>query len=158
MYTVRPIEEKDNGAIEKVIRSCLIEYGANHEGTAWADPQLGMLSTAYNEEGTCYWVVEDENGDIVAGAGIGKLAGETEVCELQKMYSKPEVRGKGAASALIDAALGFAAEHYKQCYLETFDNMIPAQKFYEKNGFAPTDRRYGDTGHFACDVLYIKNL
>lgn len=40
-YKIREIEEKDNKEIEAVIRACLIEFGANHEGTAWTDQNLG---------------------------------------------------------------------------------------------------------------------
>jgi putative acetyltransferase len=36
--------------------------------------------------------------------------------------------------------------------------MIPAQKFYKKYGFELTDERIGETGHFNCDVLFIKDL
>lgn len=32
-YKIREIEAKDNKEIENVIRTCLIEFGANHEGT-----------------------------------------------------------------------------------------------------------------------------
>ena len=72
-YKIREIEEKDNKIIEKIIRDCLIEYGANHEGTAWADPNLGQFSKIYVGEGNKYWVAEDENGTIVGGVGIGLL-------------------------------------------------------------------------------------
>ena len=46
-YILREIEEKDNKAVENVIRTCLIEHGGNHEGTAWADPDLGRFSEIY---------------------------------------------------------------------------------------------------------------
>lgn len=157
-YTIREIESKDNKGIEQVIRSCLIEYGANHEGTAWADPYLGTLSAVYNTPGNKYWVAEDEEGRIVGGVGIGELEGSPDVCELQKMYCLPEVRGTGVANQLIEAAFEFAKKHYRKCYLETFENMIPARKFYKKHGFELTDERLGATGHFACDVLFIKVL
>ena len=89
-YTIREIEARDNKAVENVIRTCLIEFGANHEGTAWADPNLGRFSEIYNEPGNKYWVAEDENGTIVGGVGIGTLPGAEEVCELQKMYCLKE--------------------------------------------------------------------
>ena len=44
MYKIREIVKNDNKDVENVIRTCLIEYGANHEGTAWADPDLGRFS------------------------------------------------------------------------------------------------------------------
>ena len=157
-YNIREIESKDNAAIEQVIRTCLIEYGADHEGTAWADPFLGELSMVYGQPGSRYWVAETEDGQIVAGAGIGKLEGQTDVCELQKMYCLKEHRGTGVAGQLMNTAIAYAGQRYKYCYLETFDNMIAAQKFYRKNGFERTNKRLGATGHFACDVLFIREL
>ena len=47
-FRIREIESKDNKEIEKIIRTCLIEFGANHEGTAWSDPNLGRFSEVYN--------------------------------------------------------------------------------------------------------------
>ncbi len=85
-YTIREIEEKDDKEIENLIRSCLIEFGANHEGTAWTDPNLGRFSKIYNKEGNKYWVAMDEDDKIIGGVGIGKLDGVEGVCELQKMY------------------------------------------------------------------------
>lgn len=42
-YNIREIEEKDNKEVENVIRACLIEFGANHEGTAWMGKSLVEL-------------------------------------------------------------------------------------------------------------------
>lgn len=157
-HFIRELEEKDNKKIESVIRQCLIEYGADHEGTAWADPQLGELSTVYNTEGNRYWVIETADGRVVGGTGIGAVEGSPGVCELQKMYCLPEIRGTGASHELLETALSYAKEYYDKCYIETLDNMIPAQKFYRKHGFEPTEQRLGATGHFACGVLFIKDL
>lgn len=157
-YKIREIEAKDNKEIENVIRTCLIEFGANHEGTAWCDPNLSRFSEIYNTEGNKYWVAVDENEKIVGGVGIGKLDGINDVCELQKMYCLPETRGTGVSHKLVDIALEYAGKYYKRCYLETLKNMVAAQRFYEKYGFERIYEPLVKTGHFACDVRYIKNL
>lgn len=157
-YHIRVIERKDNKAIEAVIRSVLIEFGANHEGTAWADPKLGRFSEIYNSEGNRYWVAEDEKGRIVGGTGIGNLNGTENICELQKMYCLPEARGTGLSHRLIETALDYASHYYKKCYLETLENMVAAQKLYEKHGFHRIYEAVGETTHFACDVRYIRDL
>lgn len=157
-YIVREIEEKDNKEVENVIRTCLIEFGANHEGTAWADPNLGRFSEIYNTTGNKYWVAEDENGKICGGVGIGNLEGTDGICELQKMYCLPEARGTGISHKLIEIALEYAKKYYKKCYLETLENMVAAQKFYEKYGFERIYEPVVQTEHFACDVRYIKEL
>ena len=155
-YTIRLIEPRDNAAVEGVIRACLIEFGANHEGTAWADPDLGRFSEIYNTPGNRYWVAEDETGRIVGGTGIGRLTAT--VCELQKMYCLPRARGTGLAHRLMQQALAYARGYYSQCYLETLDNMVAAQKFYEKHGFRRTCQEPVQTDHFACEVKYIIQL
>lgn len=155
-YIIREIQPQDNSAVEAVIRSCLIEFGANHAGTAWADPDLGRFSEIYNSPGNRYWVAEDETGKIVGGTGIGRLTDT--VCELQKMYCLPQARGTGIARDLMEQALQYAKGHYTHCYLETLDNMVAAQRFYEKHGFVRTDKAPVQTEHFACEVKYIKTL
>lgn len=157
-YKIREIEAKYNKEIENVIRTCLIEFGANHEGTAWCDPNLGRFSEIYNTEGNKYWVAVDENDKIFGGVGIGKLDGIDNVCELQKMYCLPEIRGIGISHKLMDIALEYASKYYNICYLETLENMVAAQKFYEKYGFERIYEPLVKTEHFACDVRYIKNL
>ena len=52
----------------------------------------------------------------------------------------------------------FLKKHYKKCYLETLDNMIRAQKFYEKHGFVRVNKPVVITEHFACEVKYLKEL
>lgn len=155
-YTIREIQSKDNRIVELIIRNCLIEFNGNREGTAWEDPDLCRFSEIYNTEDKKYWVAESDR--IVGGVGIAPLAGADGICELQKMYCIPEVRSTGVSHQLFEIALDHAKKYFDRCYLETFGNMIAAQKFYEKYGFKRIDKPLGNTGHYACDVLYIKDL
>ena len=155
--TIRLIEPRDNAQVESLIRTCLIEFGANHAGTAWADPNLDRYAEVYSRPQTRYWVAED-GGVIVGGVGIGPLPGADGVCELQKMYCLPAYRGTGVAHRLMEEALAFAAQYYKQCYLETLSNMVAAQRFYEKYGFRRVQSPPVPTAHFACDVRYLREL
>jgi putative acetyltransferase len=157
-YVVREIKKCDDGAVEKIIRSCLIEFGANDGGTAWEDPDLCRFSEIYVDEGNKYFVAEDENGQIVGGSGIGALSAAPGVCELQKMYCLPHVRGTGVADSLMSVCLDYAKEYYDTCYLETLDNMTRAMSFYEKWGFSRTDEKLAETGHYACEIKYVKHL
>ena len=154
---IREIQEKDNKEVEMLIRNCLIEFGADKPGWAWTDPNLGSFYQLYQKEKSKYWVVEYDN-KIVAGCGIGPLTPLENVCELQKMYSVKEVRGSGIADKLLEISLEFARKYYKECYLETFSNMIAANKFYKKNGFVKLEKPLIETEHYACDAWYIKTL
>ena len=154
--TIHEIEQKDNAGVESLIRTCLIEFGGDREGTAWCDPDLGRFSEIYNKPGHKYWVAKDKDGRIIGGSGIGAL--KENVCELQKMYCLTEARGTGVAHELMKLCLDYAKEYYDKCYLETFSNMIAANKFYQKYGFGKLDKPYLATEHFGCDVWYIKDL
>ena len=155
-FVIREIEKKDDAEVETLIRTCLLEFGGNREGTAWCDPDLHRFSEIYNKQGYKYWVVESSSGQIVGGAGIGYLT--EEVCELQKMYCLKEARGTGVAHQLLKLCLEYAKAYYKKCYLETLGNMHAANRFYQKNGFRKLERPYLETEHFSCDVWYIKEL
>ena len=37
-------------------------------------------------------------------------------------------------------------------------NMTAANRFYQKHGFRRLDRPLLDTGHFSCDVWYLRDL
>ena len=155
---LREIQKKDDLEVEALIRGCLIECGADHEGTAWADPDLCRFSEIYNTEGNKYWVAVDIDGRILCGAGIGCLDEKRGICELQKMYCLPCARGSGVSHAIMRLALEYARQYYRFCYLETCENMIAAQRFYEKYGFVRVDKPVIATEHFACEVKYLKEL
>ena len=154
-YRIRPIAPYDDAAVERVIRGCLREFGADHAGTAWADPGLGHFSQVYAAPASRYWVALNNSGEVVGGVGIGPLDGVSGVCELQKLYCVPAVRGTGAAQRLMEVAMDFAKRRYRACYLETFASMYAARRFYEKYGFHRVDRPLGNTGHYSCDVRYL---
>lgn len=158
-FTIRRIEQKDNAKMAQIIRAIFHELDAPKEGTAYADPILDVLSEVYVNSNEVYFVVE-VNGEVLGGSGIAPLAGNNpNICELQKMYFAPELRGKGIAQVLIEKCLSFAKEvGYDQCYLETLPFMTAAQKLYKKVGFQYMDAPLGCTGHGSCDVFMIKDL
>lgn len=111
-----------------------------------------------NVEGNKYWVVEDDEQNILGGVGIGKLDNIKGICELQKMYCLPEIRRTGISHKLMEIALIYAKRYYNKCYIETLENMVAAQKLYERFGFKRIYEPIVQTDHFACDVRYIKTL
>lgn len=155
---IRPIRKDDNAAIERIIRECLIEFGGNREGLAWADPSMSDLYRFYaDKHGYAYWIAE-QDGEVLGGCGIAPFADSETVCELQKMYLSTRLRGTGVAAKLLSTAETFARQHYRQCYLETLQTMAAANRFYLKHGFVPMQAPLEGSEHFACDAWYIKNL
>ena len=156
---IREIQEKDNHKIKQVLISVMTEFGVPDHGTALQDDELDNMSNAYNENNSIYYVVLADN-IICGGAGISKLKGTNKnICELQKMYFLPNIRGKGIGSNLITKCLDFAKKsQYNLCYIETMYNMIDAQNLYKKNGFVYIDHPMGDTGHSSCPVWMTLKL
>ena len=159
MLSIRALREEDNPVIASVIRSVLVELGVPKVGTAYADPELDALTSAYQGDRSRYFVVEQQ-GKVIGGAGIAPLAGEApEICELQKMYFLPEARGLGVGEEMIHNCLDFAREKdFQLCYLETLPYMKSAQKLYRKVGFDYIDGPMGSTGHTSCNVWLTKPL
>ena len=156
---IREIQEKDNHKIKQVLISVMTEFGVPDHGTALQDEELDNMSNAYTDNKSIYYVVLADN-IICGGAGISKLKGTNKnICELQKMYFLPTIRGKGIGSNLITKCLDFAKKsQYNLCYIETMYNMIDAQNLYKKNGFIYIDHPMGDTGHSSCPVWMTLEL
>lgn len=156
---IRAIKKEDNTHLAKVIRKVLVDLGVPKIGTAYADKALDCMFETYQGDRSVYFVVE-ENGIIIGGAGIAALENyDGNICELQKMYFLPEVRGKGLGKQMIDKCLTFAKENgYTLCYLETLPYMKAAQKLYLRSGFDYIDGPMGNTGHTSCNVWLTKTL
>ena len=160
MLTFRPIQPQDDAAMAAIIRRVMPEFGADGPGFALHDPEVAFMSKAYASPGSAYFVVEDEGGRILGGAGVAALeGGDPGVCELRKMYFLPEARGKGMGETLLRHCLQTAkALGYRTCYLETLTGMDQAMKLYGKVGFQPLCAPLGRTGHGSCDRWYAKDL
>jgi putative acetyltransferase len=156
---IREIQQRDNAQIAQVIREIFHELDAPKVGTAYADPILDTLFEVYQDKRTKYFVVE-KNGKVVGGCGIAPLEnGDASVCELQKMYFAPEIRGTGFAELIIEKCLNFAKEAgFEMCYLETLSFMTAAQKLYKRIGFENIDGPMGNTGHNSCQVWMTKKI
>ncbi|AGU96760.1 bifunctional helix-turn-helix transcriptional regulator/GNAT family N-acetyltransferase [Vibrio campbellii] len=158
-YVLRPLTKADNSQVADVIRKVSAEYGLTADkGYGVADPTLDDMYSVYDEQGAAYWVVEYQ-GEIVGGGGFAPLAGEPNVCELQKMYFLPQTRGHGLAKRIVALSLQLAKQFgYQQCYLETTECLREAVGLYEKLGFEHLDAPLGQTGHDACEVVMLKTL
>ena len=158
-YQIRRIKKSDNPHVASVIRDVMTEFRAVGEGYSINDAEVDDIFGNYRDKNSCYFVIEDE-GQVVGGAGIGPLVGgDSETCELRKMFFRPEVRGIGFGQRMLLLLMDEARKRgYKQCYLETLDRMKQANSLYTKNGFVLLKRAMGSTGHCSCDSWYLLNL
>jgi putative acetyltransferase len=157
---LRPIAAADNPHIAQVIRDVSAEFGLTADkGYTVSDPQLDRLFELYSAEQSAYWIIE-YHGKIMGGGGIAPLAcSAPDICELQKMYFLPEVRGLGLARELALLAMDHARLHgFRRCYLETTGSLTRAISLYQSLGFELIDNAMGCTGHVDCEVRMLKPL
>jgi putative acetyltransferase len=165
---IRPIEPNDNPHIKTLILSTLQEHGCIGSGFASSDPELDDLYRYYHQspdrpQESAYWVVADEAGHrISGGVGYAPLKGtppEAGICELQKFYFLPELRGLGYGRTLLEQCLSAASRAgYREMYLETVEQMRNAISLYEKFGFRLINSTLGNTGHTGCSIFMTRLL
>ncbi|GAA3588982.1 GNAT family N-acetyltransferase [Flavivirga amylovorans] len=156
---IREIQFGDNEQIEQIIRDCFHEFKIPLEGTAYTDEETPKMFESYQNSNDVYYVIDD-NGEILGGGGVKPLKDfETDVCEIQKMYFSPKVRGKGYGKLMFEKCLNFAKElGYRQCYIESAPQLKAAIHIYESYGFKHLEAGLGNTGHYSCGVWMIKDL
>ncbi|WP_111306777.1 GNAT family N-acetyltransferase [Confluentibacter sediminis] len=156
---IREIQPKDNKQIEAIIRACFHEFKIPLEGTAYADVETTRMYESYQNDNDVYFVIEGD-GKVLGGGGVKPLKDfETDICEIQKMYFSPEIRGKGYGKLLFERCLQAAKDlGYKQSYIESAPQLKAAIHIYEGYGFKHLKGGLGSTGHYSCGVWMIKAL
>ncbi len=156
---IRLIEEKDNEAVAHIIRATLEEFGANQPGTVYYDQSIWTLSDILDGNKSTYFVIEEDNR-ILGGGGIYPTKGLPQnTAELVKIYTVPEIRGKGYGKRLIDICLDFAKEvGYEYVYLESMEELSMAVGLYERLGFKHLEASMGESGHSYCKIWMLKDL
>ena len=156
---IREIRKEDNSEIEQIIKDCFHEFNIPLTGTAYEDIETTQMYESYQKSNEIYYVI-DKEGEVFGGAGIKHLKDfDKDICELQKMYYSPSIRGTGLGKIMIEKCLVIARElGYKKCYLESASQLKAAIHIYEDYGFEHLDGPLGNTGHYSCGVWMIKNL
>lgn len=104
------------------------------------DEELNIINSMYGSPTGCLLLVYD-NELPIACAAYRKI-GE-DICELKRMYIKPDYRRKGIGQEIINILCTRAKLNgYKLMRLDTLDTMTPAIKLYSNNGFYTIDAYY----------------
>ena len=157
---IRPIEQKDNIDLAKVIRGALEEFGANKPGTVYFDPTTDALFELFNNTPGSYYYIATIDNNVVGGAGIFPTENlPNGTCELVKLYLHKDARGTGLGKQLLNTAMQWAKENgYTQVYLESMPELSKAVTIYENVGFKRIHQPLGNSGHCGCDIWMIKDL
>ncbi|MDV2581353.1 GNAT family N-acetyltransferase [Alkalibacillus haloalkaliphilus] len=154
---IREIENRDNKAMEYIIKQSLEEFNLDIPGTAYYDPELSNLTEHYaKQQNAQYWVVVNDENDVLGGAGIGPF--QDNIGELQKLYIKRDAQGLGLSKKLMKVALEFAKQHYTHCYLETMEILHAANQLYSNFGFEQLQQPLDGSDHGTMDTWFIKEL
>jgi ribosomal protein S18 acetylase RimI-like enzyme len=90
-------------------------------------PPAGRLLLAYDKD-------DASNAHLAACGALRPLS--TEICEMKRLYVRPEFRGHGIGRALTLALIRVAQEiGYRAMRLDTLPEMREAQKLYQQLGF-----------------------
>ena len=156
---IRPIEPADVPVLLKIIADSRREYGIAEKGVELLEPADRELYSTYQRQRTLYFVALS-GGEVVGGAGVAPLPGADPLtCELQRMYLRKDVRGRGIGEALLQRCLAAAKQFlYVRCYLETVTQMRPALEFYGRHGFRDLQAPIGRTGHAHNDRWMMRPL
>ena len=156
---LRPIERRDVRALLDIIRDGRAEHGLAGRVESLLEPSDFALFDQYQARRTIYFVALID-GEVAGGAGIAPLPGDDPLtCELQRMYLKPEARGQGVGTLLLDACLESARRFwYTRCYAETISEMNSALKLYSRNGFVELSGAIAGTNHGHNDRWLMREL
>lgn len=88
-----------------------------------------------------FWLAES-GGQVIGCVALRSLPEVApKACEVKRLYVRPEHRKIGAARALMDAAEAYArSAGYEAIYLDTFEDLADAVRFYERRGYQPVPR------------------
>jgi putative acetyltransferase len=156
---IREIRPEDNPQIEAVIKGCFPEFKIPLKGTAYEDAETPFMFESYKGEREVYYVIANDI-EVFGGAGIKQLKDfDAGVCELQKMYFSPKIRGKGYGKLMFETCLKTAKDFgFETCYIETASQLKAAIHIYEDFGFKHRTEPLGNTGHYSCGVWMTKTL
>lgn len=157
---LRPIEERDDPFMAKIVRDNLRQYHLDIPGTAYFDPQLDHLSRYYSEpvHKRAYFVAEGADGTVAGGIGMEMFPGFRCCGEIQKLYVSDKMKRQGLGRRLLEQIEAYAKENgIERLYLETHSNLKEAVFLYEKQGYHRIDRPE-NVVHSTMDLFYIKEL
>lgn len=96
-----------------------------------------------------------KNNEYIASVAL--RPNDTNIAELKRMYVKPEYQKMKIGQTLLNLSIEFArSAGYKTIRLDTLENMTPAMRLYEKNGFNKISAYYYNPEKNA--VYFEKNI
>ncbi len=155
----REIQVSDDRDIAAIIRGNLKDCGLDIPGTAYFDENLDRLGEYYlSGGGKRFYLVAEEEGRVLGGAGFSQIDFFEDCAELQKLYLCDRAKGRGAGYVLLEKTEEKARSMgFKRMYLETHSVLSAAIHIYEKTGYREIPKPPGAV-HSAMDRFFLKEL
>lgn len=155
----RLLEPNDNSILAEIVRDNLKSHNLDIPGTVYFDDNLNHLSDFYlASPKRAYFIVLDDDNNIIGGIGLAELDFMDDTAELQKLYLTDAAKGQGLSYKLIELVEDTAINKgYKRMYLETHTNLNTAIHVYEKCGYKLIERPK-EVVHSSMNRFYLKEL
>ncbi|MDR2956129.1 MAG: GNAT family N-acetyltransferase [Prevotella sp.] len=136
---IKAITEKDIANIKALFVEYQKELGFSLDFQSF-DEELATLPGKYSfPKGSLYLLTV---GEEVAGC-IAMRPVNDEICEMKRLYIRPQYRGQKLARPLIEQIISDAKQKgYKKIVLDTLNSMKAAIALYQSHGFAETEPYY----------------
>lgn len=119
---------------------------------AWT--RAGYRAELADKRHRAYVAAEDDRGELLGWAGI-LIAGDQ--AEILTVGVVPVARRRGIATKLLDVLVQRAREHgARELFLEVRVDNDPAQRLYEREGFAVLGRRRGYYANGRVDAVVMR--
>ena len=137
--SIRPATALDEQGILKCLRSAFAPYQQLYTPAAFEDTVLTPRLLQQRMRTMSVLLAEISSGLIVGTIGCGRM-GPAEG-HLRGMAVLPEWQGRGVARQLLDfAETALRESRCERVTLDTTEPLIPATRFYERNGFRRTGK------------------
>ena len=107
--------------------------------------EIANLPKSYGPPRGCLLLAR-VNGETVGSVAV-RYQGAA-VCEMKRLYVKPQYRGTGLGRRLVESAIRHARRlSYSRMVLDTLPNMTEARSLYESLGFREVEGYYPNPLH-----------
>ncbi|NPV91699.1 MAG: GNAT family N-acetyltransferase [Firmicutes bacterium] len=132
MKVIRVQSEEQVSSVRELIREYTFSLGVDLHFQGLAQELAGLPGEYSEPDGGLLAV--DMNGRLIGCVALRKL--EPRICEMKRMYVKPEFRGRGIGRMLAEAVVQNAREiGYEKMRLDTLSRLEDAISLYTSMGF-----------------------
>jgi len=137
-YSIRRLTRDDVDAYRAVRLEALTRHPESYGTSADAFAALPREAVQTAMDRMAFFGVVTDRGELAGIVAYARDTGERETHRgwLIQVYVKPDMRGTGAALALLEAAVEHARGEVIQLHLMVGAHNAPAVRLYEKAGFA----------------------